>query len=202
MTGAPTVAHLVPEHYPFVRDTVANGPLVAHTVWETDRIPRHWPALLNDTDLVVVPTAWNRDVFVAGGVRPPIAVVPHVVCDPAPGDVGAPLKLPDDVLVFYSIGRWDLRKSMFHTVQAFLDAFTANDPVLLVVKTGARIEMPPPDDWGASNPMKWTTGWQVARLVSRYRNPARVQLEAGLWTPAQVAGLHTRGDMLRHAPAG
>lgn len=66
--GAPTVAHLVPEHYRGVRRVMPRGPLVAHTVWETDRTPRHWPELLNETDLVIVPTEWNRDVFTGCGV--------------------------------------------------------------------------------------------------------------------------------------
>ena len=183
----------MPEYYPLVR-TVVDGPFVAHTVWETDRIPRHWPDLLNATDLVIVPTAWNRDVFMAGGVEVPIAVVPHVACEPEVGDGGASLELPDDVVVFYSIGRWDQRKAMFHTVRAFLDAFTADDPVVLVVKTGVHIEMPPVEAWGTGNPMAWTTGWQVAHLVSQYANPARIQLEVGTWTDDQIAGLHTAGD--------
>ena len=65
----PTVAHLVPEYYPLVQSVLDGGPFVAHTVWESDRLPQHWPDLLNATDLVVVPTAWNRDVFVASGVH-------------------------------------------------------------------------------------------------------------------------------------
>ena len=89
--GVPTVVHLVPEYYPLVQGVLPDGPFVAHTVWETDRIPRHWPELLNATDLIVVPTEWNRDVFRAGGVRTPMAVVPHVVCEPSEGDRGEPL---------------------------------------------------------------------------------------------------------------
>jgi glycosyltransferase involved in cell wall biosynthesis len=190
---APTVAHLVPEHYPFVRSVVPPGPFVAHTVWESDRLPQHWPALLNETDLVVVPTAWNRDVFTASGVRTPIAIVPHVATAAAPGDGGASLAVPDDLLVFYAIGRWDERKAMFLSVRAFLDAFTAADPVVLVVKTGPRTEMPPVA-WGAANPLAWTTAWQVAALVREYPNPARVQVEAETWPEARIAGLHARGD--------
>src|SRR5262249_51215931 len=136
LEGAPTVAHLVPEYYPLVQGVV-DGPFVGHTVWETDRIPQHWPELLSATDLVIVPTAWNPQVFVDGGVKVPISVVPHVACEPVPGDRGRSLGLPDDVVVFYAIGRWDQRKAMFHVVQAFLEAFTASDPVVLVVKTGA-----------------------------------------------------------------
>ena len=91
---------------------------------------------------------------------------------------------------------------MFHTVGAFLDAFTADDPVVLVVKSGPKIEMPPDPAWGSDHPYSWTTGWQMARLVSRYRNPARVRLEVGTWTPEQIAGLHHRGDCYVSLPRG
>ena len=108
---APTVAHLVPEYLPNVRKVIRGGPLIAHTVWETDRLPSHWPALLDHVDRIIVPTAWNHEVFVASGVTKPVVVVPHVVCDPLPGDGGVPLGLPTDVVVFYTIGRWDQRKA-------------------------------------------------------------------------------------------
>ncbi|WP_436794247.1 hypothetical protein [Actinospongicola halichondriae] len=201
--GRPTVVHLVPEYYPLVREVVDGmGPFVAHTVWETDRIPAHWPDLINLADRVVVPTAWNRDVFAEGGVTIPIDVVPHVACDPVPGDGGASLGIDDDEFVVYSIGRWDQRKAMFHTVRAFLEAFDGDDPVVLVVKSGPRIEMPPVDEWGTTNPMAWTTGWQIAHIVSQYVNPAHVRLEVGTWTDAQIAGLHTRGDCYLSLPRG
>jgi glycosyltransferase involved in cell wall biosynthesis len=191
--GAPTVAHLVPEYYPLVRSVLPPGPFVAHTVWESDRLPHHWPALLNDTDLVVVPTAWNRTVFIESGVRTPVVVVPHVATAVEPGDGGRGLELSDDDYVFYTIGRWDERKAIFLTVRAYLEAFTADDPVVLVVKTGPRIEMPP-GAWGAGNPLSWTTAWQVAALVREYRRPARVHVEAARWTDDRIAGLHARGD--------
>ncbi|MET0628652.1 MAG: glycosyltransferase family 1 protein [Acidimicrobiia bacterium] len=195
--GAPTVAHLVPEHYPLVRGVLSDdGPLVGHTVWETDRIPRHWPSLLNAVDRVIVPSEWNRSVFLAGGVRVPISVVPHVACDPVRADdeAVAALGVPDDVTVFYSIGRWDERKAMFHVVRAFLDAFTADDPVVLVVKTGSLSEMRPVDEWGATSPLALTSGWQVAEIVRRYARPARIQLAVDRWPEERIAALHTRGD--------
>jgi glycosyltransferase involved in cell wall biosynthesis len=191
--GAPTVAHLVPEYYPLVQSVVDGGPFVAHTVWESDRLPQHWPELLNRTDLVVVPTVWNRDVFVDSGVRAPVAVVPHVATVPDPGDGGAGLGLDVDDFVFYTIGRWDERKAVFLAIEAYLRAFTADDPVVLVVKTGPRLEMPP-GEWGAGNPLSFTTPWQVASLVRQFRNPARVHLEVETWTDDRVAGLHARGD--------
>lgn len=192
-SGAPTVAHLVPEHYPLVQSVVDHGPFVAHTVWETNRLPQHWPPLLNATDLVIVPTRWNRDVFVASGVRTPVTVVPHVATIPEPGDRGATLGLDPDDFAFYTIGRWDERKAVFLAIEAYLRAFTADDPVVLVVKTGPRLEMPP-GQWGAGNPLSWTTPWQVASLVRQFRHPPHVHLEVAPWSDDRIAGLHTRGD--------
>ncbi len=82
---------------------------------------------------------------------------------------------------------------MFLAIEAYLRAFTADDPVVLVVKTGPRLEMPP-GEWGAANPLSWTTPWQVASLVRQFRNPARVHLEVETWTDDRIAGLHARGD--------
>lgn len=193
--GRPTVAHLIPERCAAVRAAVGTGgPLLAHTVWETDRLPGHWPALLDAVDGVIVPSGWNRDVFAASGVSVPIEVVPHVACAPSPGDAGEALALDDDLVVFYVIGRWDRRKAIDAAVEAFLRAFRADDPVVLVVKTTPRVEMPPVAAWGTSDPMAWTTGWQVAHLLSRHRDPPRVQLAVGPWSEAQIAGLHHRGD--------
>ena len=188
---APTVAHLVPEHYPEVREQIGNGQLIGHTVWETDRLPKHWPELLNGADRVVVPCEWNRETFIGSGVTVPISVVPHVACSPWPGDHGEPLGLPDDITVFYTIARWDTRKAPWLTVHAFLKAFSADDPVALVVKTR-------PDDrvrilgrWASCR----TIGLQVASLLPDHPRPPRIMLEMhDDWSDARIAGLHTRGD--------
>lgn len=192
--GAPTVAHLVPEHLPNVRRALGNGPLISHTVWETDRLPGHWPALLNTVDRVVVPTEWNREVFVASGVTAPVAVVPHVVCDPVLGDLGRPLGLAHDMVVFYTIGRWDQRKVPSEVIRAYLEAFTADDPVALVVKTSPYAQYPTPDSWGRDSAISGTTMLEVARIVREFPSPAFVRVEVEDWDPAQIAGLHARGD--------
>jgi hypothetical protein len=192
--GAPTVAHLIPEHLPNVRKAIRRGPLVSHTVWETDLLPGHWPALLNTVDRVIVPTEWNREVFVASGVTKPVVVVPHVVCDPVPGDGGVPLALPADVVVFYTIARWDQRKAPAEVIRAFLHAFTAADPVALVVKTTPLAQYPAPGRWGQSSQLSGTTMLEIARIMRDYPRPALVRVEIEDWTPSQIAGLHTRGD--------
>jgi glycosyltransferase involved in cell wall biosynthesis len=191
--GTPTVMHLVPEHLPMVRQTTT-GPIVVHTVWETDRLPQRWPALLNSSEGVIVPTEWNRELFAASGVSAPIEVVPHVACEPLRGDGGEPLAIPDDIVVFYMISRWDERKVPALAVQAFLEAFTADDPVALVVKTGAIAEVRPPDLWGSGSSRFMTTDWQIARLLRNHPRPPRIHLIVDEWDDSRIAGLHTRGD--------
>ena len=192
--GAPTVAHLVPEHYPYVREVVGAGPLVGHTVWETDRLPRHWPALLNQADHLMVPTEWNRKIFLENGVTVPISVVPHIVVDPTAGGQGAgslAIDIDDETTVFSVVGRWDRRKDHERTIEAYLRAFTGDDPVLLVVKVdSAKLS------WFDSTPV-----FDIARLVGRRSNPADVHLAVDTWSAAQMAALHARTDchvMLSH----
>jgi glycosyltransferase involved in cell wall biosynthesis len=184
----------VPELLPFVRRRYRRGPLISHTVWETDALPPTWPGLLDRTDRVIVPTEWNRAVFEADGVRTPVSVVPHVVCDPVPGDGGVPMRLPDDVVVFYTIGRWDERKQPGAVIRAFCDAFSADDPVALVVKTSALSQFPAPGMWGNSTQLGGTTMLEVARIMREHRRPPLVRVEIDDWTPSRIAGLHTRGD--------
>ncbi len=191
---APTIAHVVPENYPGVRAAYRRGPLIAHTTWETDQVPQHWPELLNGVDRVIVPTEWNRAVFEASGIETPVVVVPHVACDPVPGDGGVPLGLPDDVVVFYTIARWDQRKAPAAVIRAFLEAFTADDPVALVVKTSPRAQFPPPKDWGDKSPLFGTTLLEIVRITRQYPHPPLIRVEVEDWAPARVAGLHTRGD--------
>jgi glycosyltransferase involved in cell wall biosynthesis len=191
--GAPTIVHLVPEHYPDVIERV-DGPLISHTVWETDKPPQHWSSLFDLVERVIIPTEWNRQVFETHGVRPPVVVVPHVVCDPVPGDGGVQLGLPDDVVVFYTISRWDERKQPAAVIRAFLDAFTADDRVALVVKTSSFPQYPVRGDWGQESQLIGTTMLEVARIIKDYPRPPLVKVEIDEWAPARIAGLHERGD--------
>lgn len=191
---APTVAHLVPECLPEIGKTISGGPLISHAVWETDRLPRYWPEFLNQVDRVIVPTASTREVFVASGVTTPIAVVPSVACDPIPGDGGVPLRLAADLVTFYAIERWDRRMAPAAVVHAFLEAFTADDRVALVVKTTPRALVIAPEQWGAGSAVSGTTMLEVARIIRKYPHPPIVRVEVEEWAPERIAGLHTRGD--------
>ena len=145
--GTPTVMHLVPEHLASVRATVS-GPLVIHTVWETDLLPSGWPALINGFDGLIVPSAWNRDVFAASGVRVPIEVVPMSPASRSRATRGAPLRSPTTLSsstrsaagISARRPRSRSRHSSRHSRPMI--------PWRCVTKTGPLAEVRPPDGWG------------------------------------------------------
>ncbi len=127
------VHHLVPfEGHPLHR----NGPDVARTMFETDRLPRRFLQRLLDVDEVWVPCDFNVETFVHGGVpREKLRVVPETVdfelFDPAT----PPLELPGR-RGFAFLANFDLtdRKGWDILLDAWADAFGPDDDVCLVLK--------------------------------------------------------------------
>jgi glycosyltransferase involved in cell wall biosynthesis len=144
------IAHTVPEHWPTLFQPGLRN--VGMTVWETDRLPAHWRPLLDRADDVVVPCTHNRDVFVASGMAAPVHVVPHVRRHAwnafTPDEIASArtrFALDEARFVFYTINAWDPRKALPRLLRAFVHAFSADDGVALVVKTGALGFGAPPD---------------------------------------------------------
>ncbi len=187
------VAHLTPEYFPIVRTQHPDQFLIGHTVWETDRLPAHWPPLLEVADLLVVPCGWNAETIRAAGVGTPTAVVPHVVPAVTPCSSPTWSRVPPGAFVFYTIAPWTARKAPWNTVRAYLEAFTGSDPVLLVVKTSSRdfthLSPAPVSPTAAG-----TAASALARLVGEFQDPADVLLVTGELTGVEMAALHTRGD--------
>jgi hypothetical protein len=185
------VAHLVPEYLSPVKLAVPGAFLVAHTVWDTDRLPQHWVACLNQADLIVVPSRFSADAIRASQASSPVAIVPHVA--PWVGG-GAPARgsEPDDVFVFYTIGVWTERKAISKTVEAYLRAFSGRDRVLLVVKT-SHLDMRHPAATGRMAG-EGTSAWSLARLLARHPDPPPVRLITRSMSDDEIGALHRRGD--------
>ncbi|HQT94591.1 MAG TPA: hypothetical protein PLB88_03575 [Thermoanaerobaculaceae bacterium] len=132
------IVHLRPAFYPKWAQVEPGKRLVGHTVWETDRVPRHWIPLLNTVSDVVVPSRWNREAFLKAGVQAPVHAIPHVAVSAGlRRSAGEPHAERADgaPFVFYTIGTWTARKAIPLLVRCYLETFTARDPVRLVLKT-------------------------------------------------------------------
>jgi len=121
----------------FVKDDLDPGPHVKKvvvTTWETDKLPRSdAEALDKHFDLVLVPSNFNRDVFVAAGVpSKKVEILPHCF-DPQFWWPEAPPIPPDFPFTFTWVGVWSERKNPIGLLKAYLSAFTANDKVLLKI---------------------------------------------------------------------
>lgn len=183
------VIHTVPEYFPEWRARAGGARTVGYTVWETDRLPRAWPPLLGAVDALAVPTAWSRDVMLHAGVRTPVHVVPHL---PPQWDGSGPRwrgGLPDETLVFYTIGPWTERKAPWLVIASFLAAFTAADPVALVVKTSPR-----PRCRGRLGGLFSGTRRLVEGMLRRHGDPPPVVVLTEALPREQIAALHRRGD--------
>jgi glycosyltransferase involved in cell wall biosynthesis len=108
----------------------------ALTMHELDHLPeskRDWVQILNRLDLLITPTGWNREVWQQAGVTTPIEVVPLGIdvesYYPATG------RRCTFLCVHENLGGATSREDWRHTLRAYLQAFTAEDPVRLLVKT-------------------------------------------------------------------
>lgn len=180
------LAHCMPQSWAALRATHDPGHFIGQTVWEADQIPAKWCSDVAAADEIWVPTEWNRDSFRAAGFEATHAV-PHIVDSSTPQP--PPIAIDDSRFVFLTISTWDWRKRPDLVLHAFLQAFTADDPVVLVVKTDPHVL-----SWRTSGPVERNTWWQVMNIVRHYPHPAEVVLVADVWTDEQVAGLMQRAN--------
>ena len=202
--------HTVPEYYPdwIERERAAGRRVFGYTVWELESLPSHWPAILNRLSGVLVPCAWNATVFRRSGVRVPIHVVPHLSqfeewSTQAPAGTGelqarlGAAALSGDRFIFYTIGYWSHRKAPYLALKAYWQAFTADDPVLMVVKTSTRDITRWHRPWRQGFRLRHPgPGQAAAELAAEHARPvAPYQIVADeSWSDAAMLALHERGD--------
>lgn len=191
--------HLVPEYYPRWCELEAGRRIIGYTTWETDRLPAHWPGILNRLDRVWVPSTWNRTVFRDSGVTVPIDVVPHIL-DAAPSTPGAEAdywtqRIPADHFVFYSINVWSARKAPWLLCDAWRQAFAGAEPVTLVLKTSAYDHTSRYSRRGFPLQELARTRRSFRRHCGRQRTgPAIVLVADDRLPPSAIEALHRRGD--------
>ena len=150
------IVHSTPDIWTMVIKNTPNinleGKLViGRTVWEFEKLLPAWVDAINTSivDIVSVPTEWNKQCFIKNGVIKPIIVEPHIYVDYPHKKTGLKHLLTKSILVcknentidlensykFYCIGQMIKRKGIIATIDAFCNAFTSNDKVVLFVKT-------------------------------------------------------------------
>ena len=201
--------HTIPEYYPewIALERRPNRRIFGYTVWELERLPDHWPPILNQLDGVIVPCSWNVDIFRNSGVTVPIHVVPHLsqfdhinsstdVDDVIIRERLGLLKKDPTPFIFYSIGFWSHRKAPYLVLEAYLKAFDVNDPVLMVIKTTSK-------DF-TRRTRQWRNGFRlrhpsprvfVQKLIARHPGRAKIVVIADdTLSDEQILALHKIGD--------
>jgi glycosyltransferase involved in cell wall biosynthesis len=172
--------------------------VIGVTVWEKDGVPPRLAENLKYVDGLIVPCRWNEQSFRHAGLATPLAVAPHAPL-PSPAALDAPFEIsgaqPGDFL-FYTIGEWKDRKGLPLPVEAFCRAFTARDPVCLVVKTGLVNECRRQRGrwwWHVTRHIE-TSLRDLARIRARHQNPPRIAALTGSIPAAAIHSLHQRAD--------
>ena len=201
--------HTVPEYYlPWIEQARREGCRVfGYTVWELQKLPDHWPVILNQLDGVIVPCQWNRTVFQNSGVTVPIHVVPHLsqfsdLPATSPADrralqarLGKP-SVSRERFTFYTVGFWSNRKAPYLALEAYLQAFDATDPVALIIKTCAKDFTRRHRHWRNAFRLRHPSPVKtVTALKAKYPRAAPVVVIADeSLSDAEMLALHEMGD--------
>ncbi|MEO8056196.1 MAG: glycosyltransferase [Acidobacteriota bacterium] len=107
---------------------------VGYTMLEVDGFPEDWVKQANEMDEVWVPSAFNREGFLASGLKKPVFVMPlGVDIDHFhPGIRG--VRNPAGDFVFLANFEWGERKRADMILKVFNQTFRRTDPVVLVCK--------------------------------------------------------------------
>lgn len=105
------------------------------TMMETRQLHKDYVERCNCADEIVVPSHWCKKIFQESGVKKPIEVVPLGVdlnlYRPDVEPIGFSKNLKP--FIFLSVFGWSLRKGYDVMLKAFLEEFTSDDPVTLLI---------------------------------------------------------------------
>jgi len=126
-----SIIHTIPEMHRRLHKTTKT---IAVAVYETWMPPAHWVAILNQSDAIIVPSQFNWDIFKEAGIKKPIFYIPHCLDMAQYTPDVAPLHQYDK-FTFLFLGSWRNRKGCKTLIEAWMNEFSPNEPVQLVIKT-------------------------------------------------------------------
>lgn len=106
---------------------------IGYTMLEVDGVPADWTLQANALDEIWVPSTFNRDTFLNGGVGVPIYVMPLGV-NPDYHNPKIRAFRPSQRYTFLSVFEWGERKAPEILLRAYHQAFSRPDEVLLLLK--------------------------------------------------------------------
>lgn len=175
---------------------------IVYSVWERDRVDPAIVQILSRVAECWVPSSQNRAMLVGSGVpEEKVVVVPHPF-DPNDPILKLRRRKPDtEWRKFYSIGRWEPRKGYVKLVEAFFEAFSPTDQVVLTIKyTGGNwpgYETPEGlIERVSMNRRFQRKGWTLGQIS------ARVKLIEGRFPRAAIHQLHYRNNIYVSASHG
>jgi FkbM family methyltransferase len=112
-----------------------SGLKIAYNVWETTKYPDHFFNNLKKFDQVWVPSEWQKACTISQGIPShKVKVVPEGVdttmFKPLSQDTNFPEGRP---FRFVVVGRWEYRKSTKEIIKAFIDTFSEDENVELIL---------------------------------------------------------------------
>lgn len=188
------IIHTMPEVYPKL---VENGKYnIGYSVWETDTLPKHWPACIHAIDHLMVPCVFNVDLFSLEN-GPKVSVVPHLAefkhrlnKKNKQNNFRAHYNINDSDYVFYTINSWSPRKAIDETLLCYLKAFTEEDNVCLVIKTDETYM----DFKGETIHTNKTSRSRIDEMLALFDKPPRVVLIDRFISQEEILDLHLSCD--------
>jgi glycosyltransferase involved in cell wall biosynthesis len=113
-----------------------SGPKIAYNVWESTLQPTEFFEKILEYDEIWVPSKWQAQCTIEQGADPDkVKVVPEGVDVHTfyPEEVEKLDDYNDNRFKFILFGRWDYRKSTKEIIQTFLQTFSEDEPVDLIV---------------------------------------------------------------------
>ncbi len=125
------ILHTIPDMYHRFPKRIKN---VGVAVYETFEPPKHWVAVLNTVDAVIVPSLFDAEIFKEAGVKKPIFHIPHCI-DIKQFHPSIQSMFSYKKFTFLFLGQWKERKGYRELLAAWVRTFSFEDPVQLVIKS-------------------------------------------------------------------
>jgi len=180
------IIHCTPENWGKLIHTDKYN--IGYTTWETDKLPKDWPGLINQVDEVWVPSTWNKDVFESSGVTKPIYVIPHAIDETIlKQNMVENFGIDRNLYNFYSIFQWTERKNPECLIESFLEEFSSEENVQLVLKTYNM-------GWDLKQQSIVKEKIRAIKAKVNKNNPPKLMFIGNLLSASEIASVHNSCD--------